>query len=141
MKGGNSDTSRGRATGRTGFQITGGPLVSNRTTTPASTEQSQLPTTYGGPILFAIPRDPRTIFTYWNIDWSDTFARQAPADRKVYLRLKRRDGSDEVEESVEPMLGTHFLMVAQPKGAYQVELGFYDPAQIWNSIAVSDVVT
>src|SRR4029079_4042941 len=58
-----------------------------------------------------------------------------------YLRLKRRDGSDEVEESVEPMLGTHFLMVAQPKGAYQVDLGFYDPADVWNSIAVSDVVT
>ena len=32
-------------------------------------------------------------------------------------------------------------MVAQPKGAYQVELGFYDPADVWNSIAISDMVT
>jgi len=141
MKGGNSDTSRGRATGRTGFQITGGPLVSNRTTTPASTEQSQLPTTYGAPILFAIPRDPRTIFTYWNIDWSDAFARNTPSDRQVYLRLKRGDGSDEIEESIEPMLGSHFTLVSEPKGSYQVELGFYDPQDVCNSVATSDRVT
>lgn len=100
-----------------------------------------MPSSYGAPILFAIPRDPRTIFTYWNLDWSDAFSRGEPADRCVYLRLKRNDGADEVEEAVEPMLGSHFLLVSKPKGQYQVELGFYNPADVWNSLAISDLVT
>jgi hypothetical protein len=124
-----------------GFRISGGPIVSDRGPTAPSVESGGLPASYGPPILFAIPRDPRTIFTYWNINWSEAFARNEPVDRQVYLRLKRSDGSDEVEEAVEPMLGSHFLMVAQPKGAYQVELGFYDSGDVWNSIAASDLVT
>jgi hypothetical protein len=141
MKGDNSKFSHGRQAPSPGFRITGGPVTSDRNSAPAVAEFHQLPASYGDPILFAIPRDPRTIFTYWNIDWSNAFARNAPANRQVYLRLKRADGSDELEESVEPMLGTHFLLVAQPKGEYQVELGFYDPADQWNSIALSDAVT
>jgi len=39
------------------------------------------------------------------------------------------------------MLGTHFVMVTQPKGEYQIELGFYHPADTWNSVATSDWVT
>src|SRR5690242_10686711 len=124
----NGENSRTGGREKTGFRISGGPVISNRAAVAPVSDQGQLPTSYGAPILFAIPRDPRTIFTYWNINWTDAFARNAPADRRVYLRLKRGDGSDEVEESVEPMLGTHFLLVAQPKGAYQVELGFYHPA-------------
>ena len=140
MKGQNSKESGRKEGQRSGFRISGGPIVSNQTMTAPSGEPA-LPISYGAPILFAIPRDPRTIFTYWNIDWSDAFARNAPADRQVYLRVKRRDGSDEIEEPIEPMLGTHFVLVAEPKGDYQVELGFYDPADVWNSLAMSDRVT
>lgn len=104
-------------------------------------DQGQLPGSYGAPIVFAIPRDPHTLFTYWNIDWSNAFGRHRPVDRQVYLRLKRGDSPDEVEEPIEPMLGTHFLLVTQPKGDYQVELGFYNPADVWNSIATSERVT
>ena len=141
MKGENSTAGGRDQAGNSGFRISGGPVVSNQSGAPVAGDYTQLPANYGSPILFAIPRDPRTIFTYWNIDWPKAFARKAPADRQVYLRLKRGDGSDEIEESIEPMLGTHFLMGAQPKGAYQVELGFYDPADVWNSIASSDTVT
>ena len=98
MKGGNSKTA-GR---KSGFRISGGPVISDRGPAAAA-EHVQLPSSYGAPILFAIPRDPRTIFTYWNIDWSDAFARNAPSDRRVYLRVKRRDGSDEIEEPIRPM--------------------------------------
>ena len=140
MKGENSKTTSGKPGGRAGFRISGGPVTANHAAAPTP-EAVQLPSSYGSPILFAIPRDPHTIFTYWNIDWSDAFARNAPADRQVYLRLKRRDGSDEIEEAIEPMLGSHFLLVAEPAGAYQVELGFYDPGDVWNSIATSDRVT
>jgi hypothetical protein len=103
-------------------------------------EYGQLPASYGAPILFAIARDPQTIFTYWNIDWSNAFGSREPVDRQVHLRLKRRDGSDETEEPIEPMLGTHFLPVSQPGRSYQVEIGFYHPTNVWNSIATSDEV-
>ena len=102
----NGETSQGRGqqqSGRPGFRITGGPVVSDQRSTAAPAEYGQLPSSYGSPILFAIPRDPRTIFTYWNIDWSDAFARNTPVDRQVFLRLKRQDGSDEIEEPIEPM--------------------------------------
>src|ERR1051325_9933392 len=105
MKGKNSKNAARKQAGASGagFRISGGPVVSNHTATPGIGEYSQLPTSYGSPILFAIPRDPRTIFTYWNIDWSDTFARKAPADQQVYLRLKRREGSGEGGESGGPL--------------------------------------
>jgi uncharacterized protein DUF4912 len=141
MNGENSGNDKRTQPRRPGFRISGGPVVSDRRPAAAPPEYGMLPSSYGAPILFAIPRDPQTIFTYWNIDWSDTFARNAPADRRVYLRLKRQDGSDEIEEPIEPMLGTHFLLVSQPKGTYQVELGFYDPADTWNSVGLSDAVT
>ena len=140
MKGGNSKAAADQKQ-PSGFRISGGPVVSNREPSAPNVEQVQLPTSYGEPILFAIPRDPHTIFTYWNIDWSDAFSRTAPADRRVYLRLKRQDGSDEMEEPIEPMLGTHFLPVAQPRSSYQVELGFYEAPEVWNSVATSDFVT
>src|SRR3954470_7624114 len=140
MKGENSKVGRQKQAPPTGFRISGGPVISDRSPVPAM-EQSPLPANYGSPILFAIPRDPQTIFTYWNLNWSDIFARNQPVDRQVYLRLKSGDGSDEIEEPVEPMLGTHFLSVARPEGEYQVELGFYSPATTWNSIAMSDRVT
>jgi hypothetical protein len=126
---------------KSGFRISGGPVISNAPASSHAADHVQLPTSYGAPIVFAIPRDPHTIFTYWNIDWSEAFARTGPTNQTVYLRVKRGDGSDELEEPVEPMLGTHFVMVAQPRGTYQVELGFYEAGDVWNSIATSDPVT
>src|SRR5437868_1446566 len=121
------------------FRISTGPVVPQGMgeSLGSLSDFSQLPKSYGAPILFAIPRDPRTIFTYWNIDWSDAFARNSPIDRQVYLRVRRSDGLDEIEETIEPMLGSHYALVAQPRGVYQVELGFYQPAGVWNSIASS----
>ena len=140
MNGESSRIGTGKQPSRSGFRISGGPVISDRAATPMF-EHGELPASYGAPILFAIPRDPQTIFSYWNINWSDIFARRQPIDRQVYLRLKRNDGTDEVEEPVEPMLGTHFVMATRPKGEYQVELGFYNPADTWNPVATSDWVT
>jgi len=104
------------------------------------TELSRLPRVYGEPILFAIPRDPRTLFTYWNIDWPSVFAKSEPVDRQVYLRVKRADGSEESESLVEPLLGNYYALVSQPRGTYRVEIGYYQPANEWHSIVTSDEV-
>jgi hypothetical protein len=100
----------------------------------------ELPRVTGPPVLFAIARDPRTIFTYWYIDWASTFENTAPVDRQVHLRVYRNDGPEEASTPVEPMAGQHYLTVSQPRGAYRVEIGYYASESVWNSVATSDEV-
>jgi len=100
-----------------------------------------LPRVHGAPILFAIARDPRTIFTYWSIDWPAVFAKTVPVDRQAHLRVYRADGVEEESVAVEPMSGNCSIAVSRPDGAYHVEIGYYQPADVWNSIATSKEVT
>jgi hypothetical protein len=121
--------------------------ISNDTiATLAETERAELrpdvvelPRVSGPPILFAIARDPRTIFTYWYIDWASIFENTAPVDRQVHLRVYRNNGAEETSTPAEPMAGHHYLSVSQPRGAYRVEIGYYAP-EGWNSVATSDEV-
>jgi hypothetical protein len=98
-----------------------------------------LPRAHGAPILNAIARDPHTIFTYWSIDWPAVFAETVPVDRQAHLRVYRADGVEEGSVAVEPMSGNCSIAVSRPDGAYHVEIGYYQPADVWNSIATSDV--
>ena len=100
-----------------------------------------LPRVYGAPLLFAIARDPRTIFTYWSIDWPAVFAKTVPVDRQAHLRVYRADGIEEESVAVEPMSGNCSIAVSRAGGSYHVEIGYYQPADVWNSIATSDEVT
>src|SRR5216117_3904963 len=65
-----------------GFRISRKPLVH---ITPAEERQDSpdtigLPRKHGARILFAIARDPRTIFASWNIDWPALFEKVVPVD-------------------------------------------------------------
>jgi hypothetical protein len=100
-----------------------------------------LPRVHGAPILFAIPRDPRTIFTYWSIDWPAVFVKTVPVDRQAHLRVYCADGVEEESVAVEPMSGNCSVAVSRPSGSYHIEIGYYQPADVWNSIATSDEVT
>ena len=128
---------------RTGFRIANGPLISKSEMAHAAivSDFADLPPISGAPILFAIARDPRTLFTYWNIDWASEFAAAAPLDRQVHLRLITADGTDESESAVEPMLGSYYARVEKPRGNYRVELGYYEQTGAWHSVAISDTVT
>ena len=124
-----------------GFRISEGPVVRGRA--PQSvmpSELSDLPRNYGAPLLFAIPRDPRTIFNYWNVDWSNVFAGGEPVDRQVYLRVKKNDGTDESETVVEPMLGSYYAEVMKPGAEYSTELGYYAGGGAWSVVATSEPV-
>lgn len=139
-----SGNSKGMQRAKTaGFEISSGPVVrqGEEDLSAFTADFGQLPRAYGAPILFAIPRDPRTLFSYWSIDWSTVFTTKAPVDRQVFLRVKKADGSAESESVIEPMLGSFYAQVAQPRENYRVELGYYQPAGTWNSVAVSDTVT
>jgi len=127
-----------------GFRISNGPVVRLAEGDPGGEVDlgglSELPRVYGAPILFAIARDPRTIFTYWNIDWQSIFAKAAPVDRQVHLRVLKNDGTQETSAAVEPMAGHCYVTVSRPRNVYRVEIGYYQPEAVWNSVATSDEV-
>jgi len=129
---------------QSGFRISAGPvvrLVSGGERRFELDDVVELPLVYGPPMLFAIARDPRTIFTYWNIDWPSIFAKTAPIDRQVHLRVRRSDGVEETSAAAEPMAGNCYLTISQPRGAYRVEIGYYRPEGVWNAVATSDEVS
>jgi hypothetical protein len=95
---------------------------------------------YGAPILFAIARDSRTIFVSWSIDWLSVFAKALPVDREVHLRVYRADGLEEKSAAVEPMATMHYVTIPGPHGSYHVEIGYYQPADVWHSVATSNEV-
>ena len=64
-----------------------------------------------------------------------------PVDRQVHLRVYTVDGAQETSTAIEPMAGNSYLPVSQPRGVYRVEIGYYQPEDVWNSVAVSDEVT
>src|SRR5438094_8832595 len=101
----------------------------------------ELPRLFGAAILFAIARDPQTIFTYWSIDWPTIFAERTPVDRQAHLRVYTGDGALETSAAVEAMAGNSYLAVSQPRGVYRVEIGYYQPEEVWNSVAVSVEIT
>jgi hypothetical protein len=92
---------------------------------------------HGARILFAIARDPRTIFASWNIDWSSLFEKVVPVDRQVHLRLYGADGLEEKTVAVEPMAAMHYVTTSGSHASYSVEIGYYQPADVWHSVAIS----
>jgi hypothetical protein len=126
-----------------GFRISNGAVLSLAGNERAdfSPEAVELPRFYGPPLLFGIARDPRTIFTYWSIDWPSIFENTAPVARQVHLRVYRENGGEETNAAVEPMAGNCYLTVSRPRATYRVEIGFYQPENVWHIVAISDEVT
>lgn len=128
-----------------GYRISNGPVVRLARSDPKLpgdlAEVVELPRVYGAPLLFAIARDPHTLFAYWIIDWSSIFENTAPVDRQVHLRVYRSDGSEETSEAVEPMAGNCYVTVSGPREEYRLEIGYYQPEEVWNSVAKSEPVT
>src|SRR6266542_5974715 len=127
-----------------GFRISRKPVVH---ITAAEERQDSpdtigLPRKHGARILFAISRDPRTIFASWNIDWPALFEKVVPVDRQVHLRLHRADGLEEKTVAVEPLAAMHYLTTSGTPATYRVEIGYYEPADVWHSVAMShEIVT
>ena len=99
-----------------------------------------LPRFRGSPRLLGIARDPWTIFAYWNVDWSSIFKNTAPIDRQVHLRIHCADGLEEKEVPIEPMAGMHYVTMSQRHRACRIEIGYYQPADVWHSVATSNEI-
>ncbi|MGH7982812.1 MAG: DUF4912 domain-containing protein [Candidatus Udaeobacter sp.] len=127
---------------REGFQISRKPVVrfaaDDRSRDAA--DSVGLPRAYGPPILFGIARDSCCIFTGWNIDWLSVFEKAMPVDRQVHLRVYRADGLEEKSMAVEPMTGMHYVTMSEPQGSYRLDIGYYQPADVWHSVAMSNEI-
>ena len=123
-----------------GFRISNGPIIrpSEDRRLQDMEQVVELPRVQGAPTLFAIARDPQTIFAYWEIEWPDIFASGPPTDQQAHLRLLRRDGAEETSTAVEPLAGSCYLTVSRQDAAYRVEIGYYRPEHAWNSVAISE---
>jgi hypothetical protein len=127
---------------RTGFRIANGPLVSSTNEQRTlGADFAEPPPFSPAPLLFATARDPHTLFVYWDVDWSGAFAAVPPLNRQAHLRIITAEGPIESESVIEPLLGTFYAPVSAAGSLYRAELGYYDKAAGWQSIATSDTVT
>ena len=101
---------------------------------------SGLPRFHGPPRLLAIARDPWTIFAYWNVDWPSIFKNAEPVDRQVHLRVHCKDALEEKGAAVEPMAGMHYVKMSQRHRACRIEIGYYQPSDVWRSVAMSNEI-
>ncbi|MEP6956004.1 MAG: DUF4912 domain-containing protein [Chthoniobacterales bacterium] len=100
----------------------------------------ELPTFYGTQSLTLMARDPRTLFAYWDVDWQKAFAEEQPRERKVHLRVRRADGAEESTTEIEPMAGGCYVSVQDGDTAYVGEIGYFQPAGVWNLVASSEKI-
>jgi hypothetical protein len=68
------------------------------------------------------------------------FGDHPPPDRKVHLRVLWHEGIEETTAAVEPLAGSQLLSVLHARSSYRIELGYYAPDNVWNSVATSDAV-
>lgn len=101
----------------------------------------ELPRSYGGTVLFAMPRDAHTIFTYWDLDWPSIFGGEATRETAIYLRVLTAEGGEESRTSVEPYGGNRYVSVLHSGADYQLELGYEEADTEWHSLARSQMVT
>lgn len=119
------------------FSVSLDPVVSDDATPLV---EPDLPTTYGTETLCLMARDPRTLFAYWDVDWAKIFGDNPPPDRTVHLLVRRSTEAEGESTAVEPMAGSSYVSVKNSDDSYVAELGYFQPAAVWNSVATSDVV-
>jgi hypothetical protein len=132
------------AEGGVSFVLSNHPIVEENRAEPGSFRDyenlGELPRSYGGAFLFAIARDPHTVFAYWDIDWPAVFGDTPPSDQKVHLRVLWHEGIEESTVAAEPMAGSQLLSVTHARSSYRIEIGYYAPDNVWNSVAISSAV-
>ena len=124
-----------------GYKISEGPVTSSslsRRKDEVRDDLTELPSHHGKPLLVAIARDPRTLFVCWSVNWSAAFDNGLPVDRCAHVRL--RQSGNEKTVAVEPMSGGCAIEALEPGETYSVELGYYAPPDIWNSVAIGNEV-
>ncbi len=104
-----------------GFRISDEPLVRSRGS--STTENGAFPSSHDTDLLYVMARDPKSLFVYWDLNWTRIFSRAGIAARQVHLRIYRQDGSVEGTREINPFVGHCYADVAAAGADYYCELG------------------
>ncbi|MGI8956656.1 MAG: DUF4912 domain-containing protein [Chthoniobacterales bacterium] len=104
-----------------GFRISDEPLVRSRGS--CATENGAFPSSHDTDLLYVMARDPKSLFVYWDLNWTKIFSRAGIAARQVHLRIYREDGSVEGTREINPFLGHCYADVATADANYYCEIG------------------
>jgi hypothetical protein len=121
-----------------GFHVSDEAVVRANRAAAARDESSSdgLPAFYGTDLLYVIARDPKSLFLYWDLNWTPLFAHAGLSSRQVHLRVYRADGSIEGTQEINPFRGHCYVDVAAAGTGYYCELGCFD-GDAWISLVRS----
>jgi hypothetical protein len=107
---------------------------------PAGPESGELPESYGTQRLLLTARDPRWIYTAWDLSAEQLRRYNARSvDRHLILRVFKGEpgGQPHREIHVHPESRNWFASVGEGGARYYAELGYYRPGDQWVSVATS----
>ncbi|MEO5720145.1 MAG: DUF4912 domain-containing protein [Chthoniobacterales bacterium] len=122
------------------FRVSAAPVIPARNGSNREKGEFELPRSYGVETLWLLPRDPHSLFAYWDIDWKAAFGEESPRARKVHLLVLAEDDSEDAKIEVEPLAGYCIIRVQQADTAYRAELGFADATGAWQVAGRSELV-
>ncbi len=97
-----------------------------------------LPDTYHQNTLFLTARDPRWLFSYWDLNWEQVSAQEMRDGRRAYyLRVTRRSGEVETLVEIHPGARNWYVPVRDGATAYCAELGYFNRRGGWCSLVRS----
>lgn len=77
-----------------------------------------LPASSDTDLLYVIARDPKSLFVYWDLNWTRLFAQVGLSPQQVYLRIDREDGSIEATREINPFRGHCYVDVVTAGTSY-----------------------
>jgi hypothetical protein len=97
-----------------------------------------LPDTYHRDSLFLTARDPRWLFSYWDMDWERVPASQMRDGRRAYfLRVLRNSGEVETLVEINPGARNWYIPVREGGTTYVAELGYFNRGSLWECVVRS----
>jgi hypothetical protein len=115
-----------------GFRISACPVVREKRAVSACNEGS--PARESSPeLLYVVARDPKSLFLYWDLNWTRLFAQAGISARQAHLRTYRGDGAVEGTQEINPFRGHCFAEVGAAGTEYYCELGSFEGAE-WKSL-------
>lgn len=126
------------------YRVSAAPVIPARDETSrpkAEGDDFYLPSSYGQDTLWLLPRDPQSLFAYWEIDWKMAFDEENPKPRKVQLRVLNADGSEHTSLEVEPMAGHCSVTVTDSDAEYRAEIGYSNDAGEFQVVGRSEAVS
>lgn len=101
-----------------------------------------LPQTYHQDSLFLTARDPRWLFSYWDLNWSQVPGGEMRDGRQAYyLRVSRRSGEVETLVEIHPGARNWYVPVRDAGTVYAAELGYFNRRGSWCVVVRSGEAT